>query len=69
MTPAEATRLEAFLQPAKIAVVATIGRHGMPQLTPNWYNFADGTLTISTTKETEHGGEYSTSVRAGAPAA
>ena len=34
-----------------IAVVATVGRTGMPQLTPNWYRFANGRLTMSTTKE------------------
>ena len=37
--------------PPRIAVVATVGRTGMPQLTPNWYRFADGRLTVSTTKE------------------
>ena len=47
----EAARLAAFLEPPRIAVVATIGRTGMPQLTPNWYRYADGRLTISTTKE------------------
>lgn len=51
VTPDETARLEAFLKPARIAVVATVGRNGLPQLTPNWYNFADGTLTMSTTKE------------------
>ena len=51
MTAEEARRLEAFLQPSRIVVVATIGRQGMPQLTPNWYCYAHGTLMISTTKE------------------
>jgi hypothetical protein len=45
------SRLEKFLEPSMIAVVATVGRTGMPQLTPNWYRFASGTLTMSTTKE------------------
>ena len=31
--------------------MGTVGRSGMPQLTPNWYRFANGKLTISTTKE------------------
>ena len=44
-------RLEQFLSPPWIAVVATIGRDGMPQLTPNWYRFGEGRLTISTTRE------------------
>jgi PPOX class probable F420-dependent enzyme len=35
----------------RIAVVATIGRNGMPQLTPNWFTYANGKLAISTTKE------------------
>jgi PPOX class probable F420-dependent enzyme len=51
LTSEEARRLEEFLQPSRIAVVATIGRHGMPQLTPNWYVYANGTLMISTTRE------------------
>ena len=51
LTPEEKTHLEEFLAPARIAVVATVGKTGMPQLTPNWYRYAGGRLTISTTKE------------------
>src|SRR5437870_11868993 len=51
MTPEDARRLEAFLRPSHIVVVATIGRNGMPHLTPNWYAYANETLMISTTKE------------------
>ena len=51
MTPEEARRLEEFLKPSHIVVVATIGRNGMPHLTPNWYAYANGRLMISTTKE------------------
>jgi PPOX class probable F420-dependent enzyme len=51
VTPEEARRLEAFLMPSHIVVVATIGSHGMPHLTPNWYVYTNGTLMISTTKE------------------
>ena len=51
MTPAEARRLEEFLAPSHIVVVATIGRNGLPHLTPNWYVYAHDTLMISTTKE------------------
>ena len=43
--------MQEFLRPPRIAVVGTVGRSGMPQLTPNWYRFANGKLTISTTKE------------------
>jgi PPOX class probable F420-dependent enzyme len=50
-TTEELAQLEEFLQPSMIAVVATVGRTGMPHLTPNWYRFADGRLTMSTTKE------------------
>ena len=51
MTPEDTRRLEAFLKPSHIVVVATIGRNGMPHLTPNWYYYANETLMISTTKE------------------
>ena len=51
MTPDEARRLEEFLTPSHIVVVATIGRNGMPHLTPNWYAYANGRLMISTTRE------------------
>ncbi len=44
-------QLAAFLAPTKIAIVATIGRDGMPQLTPNWYVYQDGRIAISTTKQ------------------
>ncbi len=47
----EETRLAGFLAPSRIAVVATIGRDGMPQLTPNWYVYSDGRLLVSTTKQ------------------
>ena len=50
MTPEDVRRLEAFLKPSQIVVVATIGRDGMPHLTPNWYYYANETLMISTTK-------------------
>ena len=51
LTQEEETRLEEFLAPARIAVVATVGKTGMPQLTPNWYRYSGGRLTISITKE------------------
>ena len=44
-------RLEKFLQPSRIAVVATIYRSGMPHLTPNWFVYEDGRIAVSTTKE------------------
>ncbi len=47
----ERTQLEEFLEEPMIAVVATVDRHGMPQLTPNWYAYVDGRLVISTTKD------------------
>jgi len=51
VTPEETHRLEAFLKPSHIVIVATIGRNGTPHLTPNWYVYANETLMISTTKE------------------
>ena len=51
LTAEEASRLEEFLRPPRIAVVATVGRSGMPQLTPNWYRYANGRLAVSTNKE------------------
>lgn len=51
MLPTEERRLVTFLQPSRIAVIATIGPSGAPQLTPNWYCYRDGKLMISTTKE------------------
>ena len=51
MTPEDTRRLAEFLKPSHIVVVATIGRSGMPHLTPNWYCYANGRLMISTTKE------------------
>jgi PPOX class probable F420-dependent enzyme len=51
VTPEDVRRLEAFLKPSHIVVVATIGRNGMPHLTPNWYAYVNETLMISTTKE------------------
>ena len=47
----ERTRLAGFLAPSRIAVVATIGRDGMPQLTPNWYVYSGGRLLVSTTRQ------------------
>ena len=43
--------MQEFLAPSHIAIVATIRRDGTPQITPNWYRFDSGRLTISTTKQ------------------
>lgn len=51
LTNDDLSRLKNFLAPTKIAVVATIGKDGMPQLTPNWYVYAAGFFFISTTKQ------------------
>ena len=51
MSPNDMAKLEEFLAPTRIVVVATLARSGMPHLTPNWYVFSDGKLHISTTKE------------------
>jgi PPOX class probable F420-dependent enzyme len=44
-------RLAKFLEPTRIAVVATIYRSGVPHLTPNWFVYEGGRIAISTTKE------------------
>ena len=51
ITDEERNRLQEFLAPPRIAVVATVGKTGMPQLTPNWYEYRDGRMTVSTTKD------------------
>ena len=51
MNKDDLTKLDEFLRPTRIVVVATLDRTGMPHLTPNWYVFSDGRLHISTTKE------------------
>jgi len=51
LSPDEMAKLEEFLTPTRIVVVATLAKSGMPHLTPNWYVFSDGKLHISTTKE------------------
>ena len=48
---ADLARLEKFLEPSRIAVVATIHRSGMPHLTPNWFVYEGDRIAISTTKE------------------
>ena len=45
-------KLDGFLAPTKIAIVATINKEGMPHLTPVWYIYRNGIISISTTKET-----------------
>lgn len=51
LTDEDKDRLKEFLEPTKIAVVATIGRDGMPQLTPNWYTNWEGKIAVSITKQ------------------
>ena len=51
LSPDQESRLAEFLAPTRIAVVATLGKNGMPQLTPNWYWYSDRYIHISTTKE------------------
>ncbi len=49
-TTQQLERLREFIEPARIAVVATIGSDGMPHLTPNWYAYDGKTIVISTTR-------------------
>ena len=50
-TEAQLERLREFIAPPRIAMVATIGKDGMPQLTPNWYAYCDGEIIVSITKQ------------------
>ena len=52
VTEDELARLSRFLEGPWIAVLATIGSGGVPLLTPVWYNYASGRLTITSRKET-----------------
>ena len=47
MAEFDAERLAKFLRPARIAVVATIGGDGTPQVTPVWYGYEGGRLTVA----------------------
>jgi PPOX class probable F420-dependent enzyme len=48
----ETDRLDDFLGGPWIAVMATIGRDGVPLLAPVWYSYSDGRIAISSRKET-----------------
>ena len=50
-TEAQLARLREFIAPPRIAMVATIGKDGMPQLTPNWYAFNGEEIIVSITKQ------------------
>ncbi len=51
MASYDAARLVEFLRPPRIAVLATVGRTGMPQITPAWYRFEGGRLTVAASAE------------------
>lgn len=42
--------MDAFLAEPRNAVVAAVRSDGRPMMTPNWFLWADGTFSISTTK-------------------
>ncbi len=48
----EMNRLDEFLGGPWIAVMATIGRDGVPLLAPVWYDYSDGRIAVSSRKET-----------------
>jgi PPOX class probable F420-dependent enzyme len=48
----ETARLEEFLAPPRIAVLATLNASGSPQISPIWYRYSDDRITMSTTTET-----------------
>ena len=47
MAEFDAERLAEFLRPARIAVLATVGSDGTPQVTPVWYGYKDGRLAVA----------------------
>ena len=51
MTDEQRIRLADFLEPSRIVMVATIGRDGMPQMTPNWFYYDGDRLAMSTTRD------------------
>ena len=51
MTDEQRIRLAEFLEPSRIVMVATIGRDGMPQMTPNWFYYDGDRLAMSTTRD------------------
>ena len=48
----ETTRLEAFLASPRIAVLASLKGSGSPQISPIWYRYSEGRVTMSTVSET-----------------
>ena len=52
LTNGERQRLSEILDGLAVAVLATVNRDGSPQISPIWYRYADGRLTMSTTRET-----------------
>ena len=48
----ETASLEAFLAPPRIAVLATLNGSGSPQISPIWYRYSEGRVTMSTVSET-----------------
>ncbi len=50
-TVAQLERLREFIAPPRIAMVATIGKDGMPQLTPNWYAYTGKEIIVSITTQ------------------
>ena len=52
LTPEEIIQLREFLQSPRIGVLATVNRNGSPQISPIWYRYSDGKITMSTIEET-----------------
>ncbi len=48
----DTARLAAFLAQPRIALLATLNAGGSPQISPIWYRYSDGRVTMSTTTET-----------------
>ena len=52
LTAEETIQLREFLQAPRIGVLATVNPNGSPQISPIWYRYGDGKITMSTTEET-----------------
>ena len=52
LTAEETIQLREFLQSPRIGVLATVNPNGSPQISPIWYRYGDGKITMSTTEET-----------------
>ena len=51
----ETARLEEFLAPPRIAVLATLHGSGSPQISPIWYRYSKGRVIVHQGPQCRHG--------------